>query len=461
MIISGKSNKGTLNRSLSAGVILLVAVISLVNFLELGFWKQKDRIIAWDVISYYAYLPATFIYDDISLKFIEGDESFSDKFWPQAAENGNLVIKTTMGVSYFYVPWFIAGHITARLTGYEADGYTEPYRFFLQLGGIITLILALWMLRKTLLDYFNEPVTAITLVVITFATNLYYYGTLESTYSHIYSFFLVILLFRETRRFFSSPAPFTPAIIGLIAGTITLIRPSNIIIVLIFLLWNVTNIREAGERIRLLVKDPGQVLVIILFFILPWIPQLMYWKYITGEWFYYSYLDEKFFFGKPHFLKGLFGFRKGLFIYTPAVILMWTGIFFMKDKLGKLRFALVLLTILNSYIIFSWWCWWYGGSFGQRPFIDTYGIYSLPLAAFIHYMFGLKKIFRYTISIILMLLVFHGVFQSFQYYYGAIHWDSMTRASWADSFGRLKPSDRFRTLIKEPDYEKAKATGRE
>ena len=192
MNIPGKSRKLVLNNRLSAGAICLVAVVCIVNFLEMGLWKKPNRVIAWDVISYYAYLPATFIYDDISLRFIEGDDYFSDKFWPQVTDEGELVIKTTMGVSYFYIPWFIAGHITARITGDVADGYSEPYRFFLQLGGIITMILALWILRKTLLDYFNDKVTAATLIVITFATNLYYYGTIESTYSHIYSFFLAI-----------------------------------------------------------------------------------------------------------------------------------------------------------------------------------------------------------------------------------------------------------------------------
>jgi len=42
-----------------------------------------------------------------------------------------------------------------------------------------------------------------------------------------------------------------------------------------------------------------------------------------------------------------------------------------------------------------------------------------------------------------------------QYYYGSIHWDSMTRAAWIDSFAKVHPSSRFNRLIKAPDYNKA------
>lgn len=447
--------------NLSGAAVIIIAAVAMINFMEMHLWKQNNRIIAWDVISYYAYLPATFIYDDITLDFTRGRDEFSDKFWPQTTEDGSLVIKTTMGVAWFYTPWFIAGHITARLSGYEANGFTEPYRFFLQLGGIVIMIISLIMLRNLLLTWFSDRVTAVTLILLTFATNLYYYGTIESTYSHIYSFFLIILFIRETARFYRNPSPLTPALIGITAGLATLIRPTNIIIIIIFLLWEVKNLDGITARIRILLSGYRSVIIIILFFILPWIPQLLYWKEITGQWFYYSYLDEKFFFGHPHLAKGLFGFRKGLFIYAPVLLAAWTGIFFMKEQLKNARLVLIIFTLVNTYIIFSWWCWWYGGSYGQRAFVDTLGLYAIPMAAFVALIPRLRKSLRYIVSTLLLIILLQGIFQTFQYYYGAIHWDSMTRAAWVDSLGRLKPSERFGSLLEEPDYEKAKATGRE
>ncbi len=49
-----------------------------------------------------------------------------------------------------------------------------------------------------------------------------------------------------------------------------------------------------------------------------------------------------------------------------------------------------------------------------------------------------------------------GIFNNFKYYYGAIHWDSMTKEAYLDSFGRVRPSARFYDLLEAPDYDKAR-----
>lgn len=452
----------SVNNRLSIYAIGMVALVAIINCNNLKFWNRPNRIIAWDVISYYAYLPATFIYHDVTLEFTDADpQKFGDKFWPLTTEYGAKVIKTSMGVAYCYLPSFIAGHITAKLTHYEANGYSVPYRFFLQAGGVFFMLLALWYLRGILLVWFSDRVTAITLILVTFATNLYFYSTLEAAYSHVYSFFLFILFIRETIRFYERPSVLNIVLLGFTAGLITLIRPSNIIVLLIFLLWGISGPEQLRQRVRLLLSRYRLVMVMALLFILPWIPQLLYWKEVTGHWLYYSYQDEGFFFGNPNFFRGLFGFRKGLFIYTPLALFMWGGIFMLKGKLASARPMLVLFTLANSYIILSWWCWWYGGSFGQRPFIDSYGLYAIPLAAFIEAVLRMKIRWRMLFSSLFLGMLLLGVFQTAQYYYGAIHWDSMTRAAWFDSFGRLHPSEKFHSLLSAPDYEKAQATGEE
>ena len=48
-------------------VILLLIFISTYSIFNLKHWNKEDRIIAYDVVSYYSYLPATFIYDDVTL----------------------------------------------------------------------------------------------------------------------------------------------------------------------------------------------------------------------------------------------------------------------------------------------------------------------------------------------------------------------------------------------------------
>jgi hypothetical protein len=50
---------------------LAILIVVIWTNLGLKFWKDPGRLLIWDVKVYYVYLPATFIYHDLSLKFVE------------------------------------------------------------------------------------------------------------------------------------------------------------------------------------------------------------------------------------------------------------------------------------------------------------------------------------------------------------------------------------------------------
>ena len=112
---------------------------------------------------------------------------------------------------------------------------------------------------------------------------------------------------------------------------------------------------------------------------------------------------------------------------------------------------------LNIYTIFSWWCWWYGGGFGQRAFIDSYALMAVAAASLLTIAGASPRQIARTVGMASFLLLMSlGIFNNLQYYYGAIHWDSMTKEAYFDSFGRIRPSARFYDLLEAPDYEKAR-----
>ena len=97
---------------LSALTVAFIITFMTVNMLNVKHWKEEQRVIEWDAISYYAYLPATFIYNDLSLSFTDGyDGPHKFVFWPEKGPDGKYLIKTTMGLSVMWLPFFIAGHI--------------------------------------------------------------------------------------------------------------------------------------------------------------------------------------------------------------------------------------------------------------------------------------------------------------------------------------------------------------
>ncbi len=117
--------------------------------------------------------------------------------------------------------------------------------------------------------------------------------------------------------------------------------------------------------------------------------------------------------------------------------------------------ATFLLLLAYLYVVSSWWCWWYGGSLGQRELIDIYPVMAFPQAATMSWIISRKARLAYPVALLLLTSVLLGAFYNVQYYYGSIHWDSMTKEAWFDSFGRVHPSPRFYKLIKTPDYNNA------
>ncbi len=449
----------------SALTLILIITLMTATMLSEKHWNDEKRVIEWDAISYYAYLPAAFIYRDLSLSFADSYQGQNKLLvWPERGPQGNYVIKTTMGLSVLWTPFFLAGHGVANILGTDTGGYSPPYKFFLLVSALFFLTVGLIYLRKILLAHASDTVTALVLLAFVISTNLFWYTLYQGTMSHVYSFALISAFVWYSMKWHGynniHPALSTAAAIrlGLMLGLIILIRPTNIIIALFFLLYGVTSGRSLRHRVGELALSYRHLALMALAALIVWMPQMLYWKEMTGQWIYFSYgSDERFFFGDPAIIKGLFSWRKGLFLYTPLMIFAFAGIISLWIRRSPHALAVTLFVPLNIYIIFSWWCWWYGGGFGQRAFIDSYALMAVAAASLLsHAMTAGKNWLKPAILAAFILLASLGVIQNIQYYNGAIHWDSMTREAYLNSFGRFKPSARFHDLLEAPDYEKAR-----
>ena len=449
---------------LSAVTVAFIITFMTFNMLNVKHWKEEQRVIEWDAISYYAYLPAAFIYNDLSLSFTDGyDGPHKFVFWPEKGPDGKYLIKTTMGLSVMWLPFFIAGHITALITGADAGGYSEPYKFFLLISALFYLLTGLIYLRRILVTHFSDIVASLVLAGFAFGTNLYWYTLFQGTMAHVYSFALISVFVWFSIQWHAARGKehgaWSAVRLGLLLGLISLIRPTNAIIVIFFLFYGVITGKDLSNRVKNLAADYRYLLPMALMVVLVWVPQMIYWKEMTGHWLYFSYgSDERFFFGDPAIIKGLFSWRKGLFIYTPLLIFAFAGIISLWMKRSPHALPVTLFVPLNIYIILSWWCWWYGGGFGQRAFIDSYALMAVSAAALLACAFSSgTKWLRTGIITAYLILMSLGIFNNIQYYNGAIHWESMTKAAYWNSFGRVRPSADFNNLLEAPDYEAARA----
>jgi hypothetical protein len=426
------------------------------TMLNMRNWEDPKRVIAWDIIEYYSYLPATFIYDDLTLNF---KEDISNEFiiiGGKKIENSNYAPKMSMGLSFMYMPFFGLAHGYAKISAFPANGYSPPYRLALMISSLFYLIIGLHVLKLFLLKYFNGWIVSFTILLIVFGTNLFYYTAIESPMPHTYNFALIIIFLYFTKCWYLNPTLIKSIIIGLLAGLISLIRPSNLIVLVLFIFYNISSWDDIIHRTKEWLKNWHHLFIMVVLGLIVWIPQFLYWKHVTGEWIFYSYQDEGFFFKNPQIIKGLFSYRKGWLLYTPIMFFAIIGIYYTRKKAQDVFLPVIIYTILNIYVIFSWWTWWYGGSFGQRPMIDSYGLLAIPLAVMIEKIVGFKRWLKIVLFSIIGFLFLHSIFQTIQYYYGAIHWDSMTKEAYWNSFGRVRGSYKFQDLIVKPDYELAK-----
>lgn len=445
-------------KKVSISKIAIILILICTTWFQFSSKKWRwDAVIVWDAISYYAYLPATFIYNDLSLEFAEDDpETFSHRFWPSKSPTGRNVIKTSMGLAFLYSPFFAMAHLAASPLGYPSDGFSPPYQFFISIGALFYLLLGLIFLRKLLLRFFDEKTTAITLTMTVLGTNLGYYAAMEPAMSHTYGFAFYAIFLYLLDGWLAKPSTQRTILLGLTCGLLALMRPTNVLVGLFFIFWGVASLADIKQRLSLLLSRWKILFFMAFLAILVWVPQMVYWKIQTGQFFFNSYGDEGFFFLSPRILEGLFSFRKGLFVYTPLMFVTLAGFFVIGRYVRGGLAAIAVHASIHIYVIFSWWAWWYGGGYGSRAMIEVYAFIALPLAALIQWMWSRKTYAKTLFLSLLLLLLVHSIFQTFQYYYGAIHWDSMTRESYIKAFGRLRSFPGLEDYWRAPDYDLAR-----
>jgi len=255
-----------------------------------------------------------------------------------------------------------------------------------------------------------------------FQTYQFEYGSLhgDSMNSKVYLFALSALFAYATAKWHMNRKLKSIIIVSVTLSLMILIHLPFMIFALYFVLYDVKKITEFGAK-----KIPLYALLIFMVvFIAVWIPQFKYWKLTLGSYLGVSDNYEHYYFLKPVFWKGLFGFQKGWFIYTPLLLFVFPGIYFMFKRVPELKWSMIIVTLIFVYITLSWWNWWYGVSFGQKSLIPLYALLAIPVA-------------KYSFIITITFFILLNIFQTYQFEYGSLHGDSMNSKVYFKQFGKL------------------------
>ncbi|MEN8810747.1 MAG: hypothetical protein ABF272_05075, partial [Flavobacteriales bacterium] len=399
------------NVSTSRSALWIVSITSLILVL-FSVLQQGGRysVISSDGIGYYSYL--THIFETNSFSQQVPDNRFVFDF------KGKGVNKYYVGTAISMSPFYALGKL------FSSEGSTSSsfsYQFAISLSGIFYLILGLIFTQKLLkLFHFSEKIISITLLLFFFGTNLLVYSVFQPSMSHVYSFCWVAAFLFFTKKYaLSVKSEYLYASIACLA-LLVLVRPINGIVVFLipFLIgsWQGTMFYfwSIFSKKRL-------VFSVLIFLLISGIQPLM-WYLQSGNWWIWSYAQEGFYFSSPHLFDFLFSFRKGVFIYTPMLLFSFLGGILWLSKNRFQGIGVLLFFVGVVYLLSSWWNWYYGPSFGQRPLVDFYSISAILLALSVKQFLGSRQ--QYIALFLGVIFVLLNLFQTYQFQNGIISsWD--------------------------------------
>jgi len=396
----------------TVGLILTVYRIANVNKSE----------ISWDVLGYYLPLPAVFIYHDPMLTHTDWLKKINDEkqlagtlYMVSTTDKGEPMYFFLFGMALFYLPFFWIGQFFASLLRIPADGFSLPYQYALVIGGILFTLIGLYYLRKNLKYFFSEGITVVVMLILVFSTNYIHHLTLKNLEPVNVLFMLVNIVLWYTIKWHENQKLKYLLMTGAGISLMTLIKPSEIIILLIPLLWNIQSGESIKEKVRIILEKKKQIMITLGICLLLAVPQVLYWMVKTGSPVYDSYknpgigLDLS----SPHVFNVLFSYRKGWLLYTPVMLFSLFGFYFLYKNNKKIFLALFCYFIFSFYIISSWTEWWYGAGFSNRPLITVYPVLAITLGYFLVYISKKGWILK---SFFIMAVLFFTFLNQFQWW---------------------------------------------
>lgn len=429
-----------MQKHLTKFLIILIGATMVYTSSNLNWYKNTWlRVIGCDAKGYYAYLPALFIYDDPNFGYyneIENEKYYHEfnRYEYRVKVNERYVDRYFCGVAVLQAPFFFIAHGLSHLLDYPTDGYSKLYIFGICMAAIFYLCLGLFFLDNILKRFgVTNAKRVLTILAVAFGTHAFYYTVGEPGMSHIYSFALIAGLIYYGQKYFEYQNKWLIPLLAVIYALIGLVRPANLIAILL-LPFIAENFSSLKSGIQYAFKKWPVLLLSIVLCVSIGSLQFIYYKMASGQFIVDTYGEEGFNFLDPHFIDILFSYKKGLFVYTPMLLLSLAGIFFLWKRNRFQTISLGLFLVILTYVLSSWWSWWYGGSFSSRAFVEYIPLFAILLGIMLQ---DMKKIYLRWVVVVMVFCTALNQIQTYQYRYMIIHWDNMDKKKYWDVFLEL------------------------
>jgi len=422
--------------------LLFVSIVAIAaySWIYAGGLQPTPVPVRSDGFGHFVFLPAVVVDHDPSLE-TTARECCSGTFphwtaiirWP---DTGRYVSAHPIGVSVMLLPMYVGAHVLTWWSNFPPDGWSLYYQHAAGLGGLAMLVAGLAVLGRALSRWHSPRVVVATLAVLTFGTNLFHYGTYDSVYSHVFSFFLLACLIDLVPRWYERPATRDALLVGVVCGLIVLVRHPNAILLGLVPLYGLGTSRGVVAQLTLLWTRRRQVAVMTVVFALVLAPQLAIYHAATGRLFVSSYGQVWFNFASPRLFGVLLSVQKGVFFWSPVLLAGVAGWWRLRGQARGFVAPILVVVPLTTYIIASWSDWQYGASYGHRGFTDLLPLFAVGMAAAFERM-AARRTSHLVLTAVVGIAVALSVAQMLQYWVGALPFSDLTWEHYRAGFLRF------------------------
>lgn len=341
-----------------------------------------------DGFYYFAYLRSVVFDGDVEFSNDYRLLGLGDKphlFKP--TRTGHAQSAATVGPAILWAPFFAAGHVvakslSARDPDVSANGISFPYRQSVCVAGLFYGLIGCWFMYRLTARSFEKRLAASAAAVAVAGSFILWYFVKEPSMTHAPSMALVAgfawawAATRERRTTVQWIA------LGALAGFMTLVRWQNALFAVLPALDAMGLLLRARRQ-----SDPAALratltngLLFTAAATVAFVPQMLAWRAIYGDWLAVSPLGPQVRFSDPRIVDILWSSRNGLFSTSPVLYVGAAGLIALAWLRPAIGVPAVISVALMTYFNACIQDWWGSSSFGGRRFDGTVPFFCLGLA---------------------------------------------------------------------------------
>lgn len=365
-------------------VLLLVGIPAFL----LNFFAGRAGISGWDANYYFSYAAAVANNGTLDLEPVytqmvrRGADPVA--FDPaKRTATGQVYNFYPIGHPLLHAPATVLGRFVGGALGEENPATGVAAQLFFCLSAIAAGAGGIWLMHREFSRWFGATASAVAVYTLFGTSMLGYYWFVLPALSHTSSLLAAGLIVWLMARLLDDPAGAVGlyAALGTALALAVMIRLQDIGVG-IFAVALLARLRSLGGR-----EATPRAVALVGAGVLVFSLQLLHWRWREGMWLPRQYNDYSYFdFGSLNHLNVLFSLQHGLLLWHPIFLMALVGVYFFwrtGGPGGDRRFGSMLWfgAFLGVLLVGGFYSiWWFGDSFGSRPFLSVLPLFWIGIA---------------------------------------------------------------------------------